>query len=111
MTPSSSGKYNLLDQIAEEFAQRIRRGERPCLQEYQQRHPDLAEEIQDLFPALVEVEQADADRPEPLSRQGTVPQAPPLHQVGDYRLLREVGRGGMGWSTRPSRCRWGGASR
>jgi serine/threonine protein kinase/WD40 repeat protein len=96
MTPSNSGKYNLLDQIAEELAQRYRRGEQPSLREYQQRHPDLAEEIQDLFPALMEVEQAEVGRPEPTSRPGTVPPAPPLHQVGDYRLLREVGRGGMG---------------
>jgi serine/threonine protein kinase/WD40 repeat protein len=96
MTPSNSGRYNLLDQLADEFAERYRRGERPSLQEYQERHPDLAEEIQDLFPTLVEVERAEADRPEPVARQRTVPQAPPLHQVGDYRLLREVGRGGMG---------------
>ncbi len=96
MDPSRSDKYNLLDQAAEEFAERYRRGERPSLREYQDRHPDLADEIGDLFPALVEVEQAEAERPEPESQQRAVPEAPPLHQIGDYRLLRKVGRGGMG---------------
>jgi serine/threonine protein kinase/tetratricopeptide (TPR) repeat protein/WD40 repeat protein len=96
MGPSSSGKYNLLDELAAEFAERFRRGERPSLREYQDRFPELADDIQELFPALVEVEQADADRPELAPDGETVTEAPPLRQVGDYRILREIGRGGMG---------------
>ena len=30
----------------------------------------------------------------------------PIRRLGDYRILREVGRGGMGSFTRPSRSRW-----
>ena len=45
MNAQSSGKYEQLDQIAEEFAARFRRGERPPLHEYTQRYPELAEEI------------------------------------------------------------------
>ena len=59
MSMSDSEQYNLLDQLAEEFAARFRRGERPSLKEYTDRHPDLADEIRDLFPALVKVEQAE----------------------------------------------------
>jgi serine/threonine protein kinase/WD40 repeat protein len=88
MTAQSSGKYELLDQIVEEFAARFRRGERPALAEYTQRYPELAEEIRELFPAVVEVE-----RVEPAVK--TTPPTP-LRQVGDYRILREIGRGGMG---------------
>ena len=51
-----SAEYALLDQLAEEFADRYRRGERPSLREYTDRHPDLAKEIRELFPALVEVD-------------------------------------------------------
>jgi WD40 repeat protein/serine/threonine protein kinase len=93
---SGSGPYALLDQLAEEFAERYRRGERPSLREYTDRYPDLADEIQELFPALVEVEQVDDDRRvESIGLTSTLGPPPP-RQFGDYRIVREVGRGGMG---------------
>jgi serine/threonine protein kinase/WD40 repeat protein/tetratricopeptide (TPR) repeat protein len=95
MVPSSSSKYELLDQLAEEFADRYRRGQRPSLHEYLDRHPNLADEICDLFPALAEVEQAEADRPEAERHKPEV-KAATLLQVGDYRILRKIGEGGMG---------------
>lgn len=92
-----SGDYDLLDRLADEFAERFRRGERPSLKEYTDRYPNLASDIRSLFPAMVDLEQADEVRqgagpkrnepPEPLSAPS---------QIGDYRLLREAGRGGMG---------------
>ena len=95
-TNTSSADYGRFEELAEEFAARYRRGERPGLQEYIDRCPDLADEIRELFPALVEVERVKEDRP---ARPGAAEPAvarPPLGQVGDYRVLREVGRGGMG---------------
>ena len=53
----SSADRDPLDVLAEEFVARYRAGERPPLTEYADRHPDLADEIRDLFPALVEMEQ------------------------------------------------------
>ena len=53
----SDENRNLLDDLAEEFVSRYRRGERPALTEYADRYPELAGEIRDLFPALVLVEQ------------------------------------------------------
>jgi WD40 repeat protein/serine/threonine protein kinase/predicted negative regulator of RcsB-dependent stress response len=92
MSASESGKYALLDQLAEEFAARFRRGERPSLKEYLDRYPDLAADIRELFPAMVEVEQAEGDRRavEPVAA------TPRLEQLGDFRILREIGQGGMG---------------
>jgi WD40 repeat protein/serine/threonine protein kinase len=93
---SGFGQFALLDQLAEEFAERYRRGERPSIREYTDRYPDLADEIRDIFPALVEVEQVEDDRRiEPTGLTTTSVLAPP-RQVGDYRIVREVGRGGMG---------------
>src|SRR3954451_17669111 len=85
-TNTSSADYGRFDELAEEFAARFRRGERPSLQEYIDRCPDLADEIRELFPALVEVERVEEDRPEP---PGVAEAAalPPLGQVGDYRVL------------------------
>lgn len=95
MTGDSSNRIELLDRLAEEFGQRYRRGERPRLQEYIDRHPDLADDIREVFPALVEMEQAERARQD--SPQPETPAVPPPHQqVGDYRVLREIGRGGMG---------------
>jgi hypothetical protein len=45
-----------VEQLAEEFVARRRRGEQPAISEYTARYPDLAEEIRDLFPALLMVE-------------------------------------------------------
>ena len=100
--PTSSTDRNPVERLAEEFLERQRRGEHPSLGEYTSRFPELAEEIRDLFPALVMIEQLKpvqedltgsvAARPVPSS--GGIGQ--PMGRLGDYRLLREVGRGGMG---------------
>jgi WD40 repeat protein/serine/threonine protein kinase/tetratricopeptide (TPR) repeat protein len=92
---TSSDKYDLLDRLAAEFTERYRRGERPSLQEFIDRYPHLEAALRDVLPAMAEIEQADEDK-----RQAAVPAAaaagPPLAQIGDYRIVREVGRGGMG---------------
>src|SRR3954468_11651857 len=94
-TNTGSADYGRFEELAEEFAARFRRGERPGLQEYIDRCPDLADEIRELFPALVEVERAKDDHPARPDAAETAA-LPALGQVGDYRVLREVGRGGMG---------------
>jgi hypothetical protein len=60
-TSSRSRDSDRFDELAEEFAQRYRRGERPSLQEYVERLPEMADEIRERFPALIEVEQVEAD--------------------------------------------------
>jgi serine/threonine protein kinase/WD40 repeat protein len=94
----SSAEQQLLNDLAEEFADRQRRGERPSLGEYTDRYPHLAGQIRELFPALAMMEQV---RPATADATGAY-DAPPgaeggrLERLGDYRILREVGRGGMG---------------
>jgi WD40 repeat protein/serine/threonine protein kinase len=87
-----------LDQLAESFLARYRAGECPPLSEYTEEYPELAEEIRELFPALVVMEKArpgrdlegGADDPTGANKV-EIPS-----QLGDYRLVRELGRGGMG---------------
>jgi hypothetical protein len=93
--PSSvSGR---LDELAEEFVQRHHRGERPTIDEYALRYPELADAIRDLFPALALMQNV---MPEPGAATGPYlgsrGEPSPLERLGDYRILREVGRGGMG---------------
>jgi serine/threonine protein kinase/Flp pilus assembly protein TadD len=84
------------EQVAESFLSRYRNGERPSVDEYAQEHPELADQIRELFPALLEMEQIRPAVAE-LDQAGSVCQAPPApRQLGEYRILREVGRGGMG---------------
>jgi WD40 repeat protein/serine/threonine protein kinase/tetratricopeptide (TPR) repeat protein len=85
--------------LAEEFLDRYRQGQRPSLKEYLDRHPELAAEIREVFPAMALMENiALAD--ESLAEDGAASggRQPPdvLKQLGDYRIVREVGHGGMG---------------
>jgi serine/threonine protein kinase/WD40 repeat protein len=91
-------RRNPVEELAEDFLARFRRGERPSLAEYTQRHPELAGEIRDLFPALVMMEEAGPAPAEPRqARAGSaLPDGRRLDRLGDYYILREVGRGGMG---------------
>src|SRR5262245_41429090 len=96
---STNSRSEVVLALAEEFLDRYRRGERPALQEYIDRHPDLAADIREAFPAMAMMENialADeslADRG--LASGGCEPPGP-LHQLGDYRIIRQVGHGGMG---------------
>jgi eukaryotic-like serine/threonine-protein kinase len=96
MTKSSgSGDYGRFDELAEELAERYRRGERPSLDEYVNRLPGMADEIREMFAALLEVEQVEEGARDDMRR----PLAPALarqREIGDFRIVREVGRGGMG---------------
>jgi serine/threonine protein kinase/WD40 repeat protein len=83
-----------VEELAEAFLERYRRGERPAVTEYVERHPELAEEIRDLFPALILMERAVPE--EVNSTPEGFADLPAPKRLGDYRILRLVGRGGMG---------------
>src|SRR5262249_26711095 len=95
----SSGERNPVELLAEEFLDRQRRGERPTLQEYLDRHPELAGEIRDLFPALLMMEdlgESSGATTGSLAADNGMAVMTRLERLGDYRILREIGRGGMG---------------
>ena len=82
-----------LDMLAEEFAERFRRGETPTVSEYVERYPHWADQLRELLPPVAHMERLKCLK-QAVRADG--PTGPPLKQLGDYRILREVGRGGMG---------------
>ena len=93
----SESEADPLVELAEEFADRYRRGERPSLSEYAGRYPEHAERIRQLFPAMVAMEQLGSagewSGGTLVAHRGG---SPVLERLGEYRILREIARGGMG---------------
>ncbi|MCA9009812.1 MAG: serine/threonine protein kinase [Planctomycetaceae bacterium] len=87
-----------VDQLAEEFARRIRAGETPVIEDYCQTYPEHADLIRAVFPSVQLVERA-SQREDQQRKSGVGSSAALLSMpqtLGDFRLLREIGRGGMG---------------
>ncbi len=85
-----------LDDLTEEFARRWREGEQPSIDEYAARYPQWADDIREMFPAILLMEQFKPRREEQPTAPSPQTAEPIPERLGDYRLLRELGRGGMG---------------
>jgi serine/threonine protein kinase len=86
---------NPLEALAAEFVERHRRGEAPSVEEYAAEHPELAAQIRELFPTIAALERVRAGQER--AEEGRLPSsAAKLERLGDLRIVREIGRGGMG---------------
>ncbi len=87
----------LVDELAEDFACRWRAGQRPSVDEYANRYPELADEIRSVLGAVVMMEQFKPQREDDTPAPPNETSAPRLpERVGEFRIVREIGRGGMG---------------
>jgi eukaryotic-like serine/threonine-protein kinase len=93
-----SGADPELDRLIEELTRRIQAGESVDLEAIAREHPGHAEPLRRLLPALemladlgqsvsAEGPRGHMARPDPITGLG---------ELGDFRLVREIGRGGMG---------------
>jgi len=82
-----------IEALVQEFIDRKQRGEAPTIAEYCSKYPDLAEKIHYVFPTLLMMEDLKPDLDTPQTDHA-VPAG--LERIGDYRILGEIGRGGMG---------------
>ena len=77
------------------FQEALRRGERPSIEEFARRYPPQATQIREILPLVAAMERWKTNR----EMQGAraVTKAPPqFERLGNCRILREIGRGGMG---------------
>jgi serine/threonine protein kinase len=82
---------SLVGQVADEFLRRQERGERPNVEEYMARYPQAAPILGKVLAALGLLEQSLT-----VAAGGTTSEGPVAGTLGDFRIVREVGRGGMG---------------
>jgi tetratricopeptide (TPR) repeat protein len=97
MMVDSAIQRDPVERLAEEFASRCRRGDAPSVADYVERYPQYADQIRELFPAVAVMEQFRAV--ETFHRETAfkhTAHATPPRRIGDFRIIREIGRGGMG---------------
>ena len=91
-------KDELLEAIVAQFTQNLRQGRRPSIAAYQKKYPDFHDEIEELLSSVAMIEELKHSPPS----QGTrrirqhMQQLNGLERIGDYDIVRELGRGGMG---------------
>jgi WD40 repeat protein/serine/threonine protein kinase/tetratricopeptide (TPR) repeat protein len=84
---------SLVGQVADEFLRRQEQGERPEVEEYAARYPEAAAVLRKVLASLLVLDR---------SMAGLSPAADEASEdrvagtLGDFRILREIGRGGMG---------------
>jgi eukaryotic-like serine/threonine-protein kinase len=107
---SDADRDELLAKLLAELTVQLRNGQPPDVEAVARQHPDLAGELRELWTAVQVADflgksasdvRATIDMPRtPASPTGVTPEsAAPVNlgkEFGDYELLEEVGRGGMG---------------
>ncbi|MEM9410925.1 MAG: serine/threonine-protein kinase, partial [Planctomycetota bacterium] len=94
---SPDQQQELLDRVVEEFTERLRHGERPAISEYKDEYPELADDIDELLTSVAMIEELKSQSTtQSSSLKKDMKEITKLDQIGDYRIIRELGRGGMG---------------
>jgi hypothetical protein len=94
VVPSEAALEALLGQVADEFTERLNGGERPDIEEYARKYPQIGDLLRQVLSALEVLDPSELGSAS--GREGLEAESPLAGCLGDFRLLREVGRGGMG---------------
>ncbi|MBS0202760.1 MAG: serine/threonine protein kinase [Planctomycetes bacterium] len=84
-----------LELLLSQFADEVRAGSMPSIEDYVARNPHCAGEIRELFPLVFSLEQWKSNK-EVECLRNNVPDDFSVEAFGDYKVVRELGRGGMG---------------
>jgi serine/threonine protein kinase len=94
-TPTSSAEVEaLVSEIIEDFLSRLKHGDRPAIDEYTDRYPEIAGLLRRVLPTVEVIGPvlSETDAASKAAGQEGLASRP----LGDFRIIREVGRGGMG---------------
>lgn len=91
----SEGERDLLDLLAEEFAENCRRGTPTPISEYESRYPERATEIREVLHAVELMERLRGGKLRAINADQAL-DGFDSRILGDFRIVREIGRGGMG---------------
>ncbi len=86
----------LLESIIHEFTTALRAGQHPTIQQYQDRYPHLADEIADVLSSISMIEQFKSASASTTGSRQKLDSVSKLTQIGPYKIVKEIGRGGMG---------------
>ena len=93
--PSDNLRCLAYGQLAEEIQTCLREGRQPDIQALARKYPGLVDDIPELLSALATLQRlGQASKQDDRSMTGT--NGGTAGQLGDFRILREIGRGGMG---------------
>ncbi len=96
-TSNSSQKEQLLEKIVDDFTAKFRAGRKPKIERYEQKFPKLRTEIRELLSSIAMIEELKQQKESTVvSRRRRNSESFHLNRLGDYRIVRELGRGGMG---------------
>ncbi len=92
---SHSAARDQLEEIASEFLERLRRQESVTVDDYLKRYPEKADELRAFLPLVGAMEDWKIQR-EFRSIHHSLPETFELTELGEFHIVREIARGGMG---------------
>ncbi|MDG2470529.1 MAG: protein kinase, partial [Pirellulaceae bacterium] len=94
---SEKDERDPIELMADEFLDRRRNGDDVTIEEYEQKHPDSAEEIREVLNAMLAMEDF-KPRHETLTPRTPFDEMATgkIRQLGEFRILRKIAHGGMG---------------
>lgn len=88
----------LLEMIVADFTRLTREGSRPEIATYQQKYPRIAGDIEDVLSSVAMIEglKSETQASAPSANTCRNRELSQRERIGEYLLMREIGRGGMG---------------
>ena len=93
---SQEKKDRLLERIVAHFTKRIRDGKFPSIDRYKREYPEWGDEIEEILSSIAMIEELKQLEVNDPTVSGELINQLTQEKLGDYRMIRELGRGGMG---------------